>query len=276
MKLTYLGTSAAEGTPAPFCDCEVCEYARKNGGRNVRTRSQALIDGRLLIDFPGDTYMHVLSEGLRLSQTDGCILTHTHHDHFFPEDLFSRTKVAAHMKEEKPFHFFAEPNTVAAMAKLESPKQCIEQGVLILHEVRPFERFEFSGYTITPLNAFHCKNALIYLIEKDCKTMLYANDTGYFPEDTWNYLRSNGVKLDLVSYDCTYGTWHRGRLGHMDYYENIETRDRLSAEGLLKDGCLHVLTHFSHNNGNHSYDSFAPIAEQDQFIVAYDGLDVKF
>ena len=40
MKIAYLGTSAAEGIPALFCHCDVCRYARKYKGKNVRTRSQ--------------------------------------------------------------------------------------------------------------------------------------------------------------------------------------------------------------------------------------------
>ena len=50
MKLTYLGTAAAEGWPAAFCNCDGCRAARRLGGRNIRTRSQALVDDALLLD----------------------------------------------------------------------------------------------------------------------------------------------------------------------------------------------------------------------------------
>ena len=48
MKITYLGTAAAEAIPALFCNCEWCRRAAANGGKDVRTRSQALIDDCLL------------------------------------------------------------------------------------------------------------------------------------------------------------------------------------------------------------------------------------
>ena len=48
MKLKYLGTAAAEGIPAMFCECNNCKEARRRGGRDLRTRSQALIDGKVL------------------------------------------------------------------------------------------------------------------------------------------------------------------------------------------------------------------------------------
>lgn len=68
MQLQYLGTAAAEGFPGMFCSCAACERARKAGGKNIRTRSQAVIDDSLLIDFPADTYHHVLTHGLALEK----------------------------------------------------------------------------------------------------------------------------------------------------------------------------------------------------------------
>ena len=56
MKLTFLGTAAAEGFPAIFCNCEYCKEARKLGGKNIRSRSQTLINDDLLIDLPADSY----------------------------------------------------------------------------------------------------------------------------------------------------------------------------------------------------------------------------
>ena len=58
MKIKYLGTAAYEGVPSLFCGCETCKKSLEAGGKNLRTRSQALIDGQLLIDFPPDTLVH--------------------------------------------------------------------------------------------------------------------------------------------------------------------------------------------------------------------------
>ena len=54
MEIQYLGTAAAEGLPALFCDCETCRKARNIGGKEVRTRTQSVVDGKILIDFPPD------------------------------------------------------------------------------------------------------------------------------------------------------------------------------------------------------------------------------
>ena len=51
MKLKYYGTAAAEGIPGLFCNCRVCQNALKKRGKEIKTRSQALLDGKILIDF---------------------------------------------------------------------------------------------------------------------------------------------------------------------------------------------------------------------------------
>jgi len=94
MILQYLGTGAAEGWPGMFCACEVCNTARERGGRNIRTRSQALVfankfgegtlDERLLIDLTPDTYLHYLMHNVELNKIGHLIITHSHHDHFLP------------------------------------------------------------------------------------------------------------------------------------------------------------------------------------------------
>ena len=96
MDITYLGTSAAEGFPAIFCNCSYCNEARRLGGKNVRTRSQALINQNLLIDFPADTYAHFLQNGIRGDAIEYLLFTHAHMDHFYSEDLFLREGCYAH------------------------------------------------------------------------------------------------------------------------------------------------------------------------------------
>lgn len=64
MKLKYLGTAAYEGVPSLFCDCVVCRKSKRTGGKNLRSRSQALVNDDLLIDFPADTVWHSHAYGL--------------------------------------------------------------------------------------------------------------------------------------------------------------------------------------------------------------------
>ena len=90
MEFTYLGTAAAEGWPAVFCRCKYCLEAQRLGGKNIRTRSQAIINDDLLIDLPPDTYLHKLAHNLDLTRVKYLLLTHCHMDHFYPQELTVR------------------------------------------------------------------------------------------------------------------------------------------------------------------------------------------
>lgn len=90
MKIKYLGTAAAEGVPAIFCRCEVCRKSKAAGGRNIRTRSQSIIDDRLLLDFCPDTFIHTLRDNIDLISIKSCLITHAHEDHLYPQDIQMR------------------------------------------------------------------------------------------------------------------------------------------------------------------------------------------
>ena len=80
MKIQYLGTAAAEGWPGIFCRCDVCKKALRLGGKNIRTRSQAVIDDKILVDLPQDTYSHMLTYGLDMPNIRTLFVTHSHQE----------------------------------------------------------------------------------------------------------------------------------------------------------------------------------------------------
>ena len=95
MKITVLG-SGGFGYPLVFCNCEYCIQARKTGGKNIRTRSQSLINDDLLIDLPADTYSHFLTNGIEGHKINYLLVTHSHADHFYPDELEMRQGCYAH------------------------------------------------------------------------------------------------------------------------------------------------------------------------------------
>ena len=113
MKLRFLGTAAAEGWPALFCNCENCKKARALGGPDIRTRSQSLVNDDLLIDFPADTYMHVLQNGFDLSAIKIFLITHNHCDHFYPLDFGMRGGLFAHAQTVEKAKIVASEDGIA-------------------------------------------------------------------------------------------------------------------------------------------------------------------
>ena len=75
MKIAYLGTGAAEGIPAIFCSCPYCSGVRLRGGKEIRSRSQILIDGELSVEFPPDAFYHAAA-GARLNEIKYVLVTH--------------------------------------------------------------------------------------------------------------------------------------------------------------------------------------------------------
>lgn len=278
MKILYLGTGASEGIPAMFCACDTCKRALKLGGRNIMTRSQMLINDNLLIDFNTDTYSHFLNMGKTLSDIEYILITHSHTDHFTFEEFFNRyVGIAYNVKAEKLKIYLSKDAYDVMMyctqGRGESEERRNERFEFIV--VEPFVPVKIGEYLVTPLPAVHMnpEQALIYLIEKDGKTLFYGNDTGMFSEKIDDYLQENGKKIDLISLDCTKCDNDFGYNSHMSMKEGREIADRFLKKGLFSDNVKLYYNHFSHNGGQ-VYDELIERAEKYGFKVAYDGLEI--
>lgn len=275
MKIKYLGTAAAEGIPALFCKCRVCENARKQRGKEIKTRSQALVDGKLLIDFPPDTYMHALYYDFALEDIRTCIVTHSHLDHLYERDLWCRNPGIANNIEETPLDMYLTQNGFN-MTTDYVKNQRIPDTRVRAHLIEPFKPFEAEGYTVTPLKADHDPkaNPVFFIIEKDGKAILYANDTGTYPTETVEYLKTCGKHFDLVSFDCT-NVFLNYRGNHMGIVENAEVKQMLIELGLCDENTIFVINHFSHNGGG-THEEIVEEAKKYGFVVSYDSLEIEF
>lgn len=274
MRITFLGTAAAEGWPGMFCECENCKKAKELGGRNIRTRSQAVIDDQLLIDFPADTYLHVLNYGLNLAKIRHCIITHSHSDHLYEEDFEMRRIRFAYPAEESPFTVYGTNPTAERVNIVIDDYDLSNQGRVMFQMIEPFQPFDVMSYTITPLKADHdprC-NPVFYWISDHSRNILYANDTGYFPDETWKYLEEKKPYFSLISLDCTSGITET-RHGHMGLSTNVEVKNRLKELACVDDNTVFVVNHFSHN-GKLIYDEMVPVAAQYNFWVSHDGMTI--
>jgi len=81
-KMRFWGTGAGEGIPTPFCRCRVCEYARTNKGKDLRTRSSFRIDDKVMIDIGADFLAQSIMYLEDTFDVSHVLYTHTHHDHF--------------------------------------------------------------------------------------------------------------------------------------------------------------------------------------------------
>lgn len=277
MKLTYLGTAASEGWPAVFCNCEYCLKAKQAGGKNIRTRSQAIIDDELLIDLGPDTYMHMLNNNLDLSAVKHCLITHSHVDHFMPVELmFRNTEYYAHNLTQDEFHIYANQTVIDSYEQYFKSLSNITEGFGIhLHLLEAFKEIKIGDYFVTPLKANHAnkEDAFVYVIKKDDKTLLYLNDTGRPFEDFYEFFKNNKIYANTISYDCTFVILP-SCAGHLGLDSIQELREALTELGVCDKNTKHIITHFSHN-GKLIHDELVPVGEELGLITAYDGFTVE-
>ncbi len=276
MVLRYIGTAATEGVPAVFCGCDTCRRARAAGGRNIRMRSQALVDGKLLLDFPADTAAHFFSGVLPLNDIHHLLITHRHGDHFYPTEFGNMRENFCHPANDIPLTIYASKTAGESVIRELESANLVNLGRAVYKEAVPFEPFKIENYTVTALPADHdpTSGPLVYLISDGEKTMLYAHDSGYFPDGTWDYLEKTRPYLNMLSIDCTEGAVLKRR-DHMCLETDREVCARMRESGIIDDKTLIYLNHFSHN-GLKTYDEMVPLAAEYGFNVSYDGCVVEF
>ncbi len=280
MKLKYYGTGAGYGLPEVFCDCRICRHARKAGGKNIRTRSMALLDGQLAIDLSVDTFHHCAFAGLDMRRVKHVLVTHSHHDHFFTSDLFSRVRGMT-----EPVNFYlSEASGKSVRATVEKHKEDFAAStrdpkawtLAEVHTLEYFKPIEILDYKVTPLPARHVKalEPMIFVIERDGKSILWGHDTGLLLPEASEWIKNSGIKFDLVSLDCTLRRGAQITKSHMDLDWCIETADMLREGGNADENTKFILSHIGHLV-DRTHDELTAEAAEYGMIVAWDGMEIE-
>ena len=278
MQFQYLGTAAAEGWPAVFCRCKYCLEAQRLGGKNIRTRSQAIVNDDLLLDLPPDTYMHKLMNNLDLSRVKYLFVTHFHMDHFYPQELTVRGSVYS-LEMISP-----ELEIYCAQETYDYFRRCADweidensDSAMHWHILKPFETVEAGPYRVTPLPANHMTPShqpFVYHIvdTREDKSVFYMHDSGYYFPEVWDYLKAQKKPADLFSFDTTLGYEDCGfKSTHMGAPEVIRLKEELEALGIVDKHTQCVMNHFSHN-GHLLYDELVELAAPHGIEISYDGM----
>ncbi len=281
MKLQFLGTGAAEGAPALFCECETCQELRRRGEKEWHSRSQYLIDDVLGIEFPPDAYYHALRFDVNLSKMRHLIVTHSHMDHFYAHDFILRGYKYAD-GGDKPLTIYGNADVLQVFAECtrREMKEVVAKNFTLV-EVFPFQPFACEEYVITPLLAQHgnTETPLVYLIEKGDKAYLHLTDTGRLPKESLDYLEkyltAKKKCVDFVTFDCTFLFFTAGEISrHMGLEDNRAMQAELIRRKIANEHTMYAITHYSHNN-----KPFSEVLEKAKkeygYLPAYDGLCVK-
>ncbi len=278
MQLKILGSGGGEGFPALFCGCEHCNAARKAGGKSLRSLSQSLIDGKLLIDLPAASHSHCLKYGLNFGEIEHLLITHTHADHYVPNILETRGDDFAHNLKSEKLHIYGNADVARmfdGVFNVFPISQNIRNGI-VFHTVNPCEELQIGGYTVTVLKAKHAyeQTAFNYIIEDGKSSLLYLIDSGYPTQETLRFLAKKNKPFSCVVMDGTMGITGQYEC-HMNYAENIALNKKLQELGLVGEKTRVVVSHITHNYvGVH--EEVEEYFSGSGIEPAYDGMELEF
>ncbi len=272
MKIFFLGTGAAEGFPALFCNCSSCKKARELKGRNIRTRSSLLIDNILKIDFSADAYFHLLKYNLDYTKLKYLLISHSHNDHFNVGELEYLSRGFMINTEFPKIKIFGNRNVIKIL-KDYLAKILWDKYNGICTYVKPFEEFEIEPYKIISIKAVHGadEEPLNYIIQKGNKSILYTCDTGYYEEESWTALKNYHIDVGIV--ECTNGPKRVDYKHHMGIPNFLEFRKKCEEIGFADSKTKWICTHFSHSGGM-IYNELVKYEKEYNLTIAYDGYEV--
>lgn len=278
MKIRFWGTAAAEGIPCLFCGCAVCQEARKKKGRYIRTRSQMMVEDKILVDFNADTFGNAVRFDFDMSKLKHILITHVHGDHFYPEELTNRAVYYSNHLPHETLTLYGSEDVKTYSGALQ---KAVEQKRLAYCTLTAYVPYEIEGITVTPLPAQHnTPNPYLYILQQGGKTFFLCNDSGILSEETFAWLKEKKIRFDAVSYDCTHGLRDASRGGtqktrHMGFPQIEEMRRILTANGNYKENTVEMITHFSHNAEGAGYGDMETLAVEKGLVLAYDGLEIE-
>ena len=280
MKLLFVGTGAADYPAALHCPCANCSAIRRRGGRNLRHYASLLVNGALLVDC-GPTVPWRLAElGTAPEAIAAVAVTHSHSDHLDLDALFALQ--CARTPARGPLPLAANERVMQRVheaGRSRSPhtaKGC----EFAMQVISPGETFTLGGLTVTALAANHIlarETALNYLIDDGDRRILYASDTAWPLEETWQAL--SGAALDAVICEATFGPFapeecHPDCLEeHLNWPEFLRLHGAMCAGGIIKPDAPFIATHLSLH--------WVPLHEEfcasavPPVMVAWDGLTLE-
>jgi phosphoribosyl 1,2-cyclic phosphate phosphodiesterase len=251
MRLKLLGTGAAEGIPALFCNCPICTNARRRRGREVRQNSCAVVESAggasLLIDAPPHIKMTIDSRAVDQERLEAILITHAHQDHSLGLDTLSDHAVSGGgFQDPHVVDLWAPPSVFAFMERVRGARiEAVEgDSVFRPRTARALEPFAAASFTITPLETGHRAGGecLGYVIQEPSCTLAYMLDSPAQPPDrTLEHLLA--CRIDCLVFDCTYASSHDPG-GHSDIEGLVAMHQRLQPG-------LTVASHISHRCLDH-------------------------
>jgi phosphoribosyl 1,2-cyclic phosphate phosphodiesterase len=267
MEILLLGTGGADGIPAFYGNDRVSQYARMHRGKDIRSRSSALVDGVLKIDLGPDTHSQMIASGHSPREWNSLFVTHSDDDHLCLSEI--QYGLFPFVECEKLEYTIYGNSVVCDLIRKRYPEWPID-----LVELHKYRQVEDHGYKVTPVYATHkddeeCHNLLI---EKAGKKFLYATDTGYYQDEVFGFLANQ--QIDALVIECSDGFHKTPYIGHMDVAQCVEVVGRLRESSALATDAQVITTHHA-AGGNATHAELEAALNPYGILIGYDGLTIE-
>lgn len=248
MKVTFLGTGAAEGVPKFGCDCHHCRVAREKGGRNVRQRTSLLIEAgghHILVDTPPEISIQLNRSNV--FDLSAILLTHEHFDHIGGLVEFEYWP--------HPIHIFAGAEVLGQLRL--TPRM---QTKAFLSPVLANVKLCFNELSVMPFHVMHHVPCYGFLFIEGNKKVAYLSDSG--PELS-SLLLSMLAQVDLAIFNTP-------TFEEPDNHISVQGVIKLAQQGAVRKA---VITHINHRN--YTYEELKEKVAPYGLIVSYDGMEIE-
>lgn len=284
MFLKVLGSAAAEGWPALFCICPACTEARRRGGKNLRRRTTYQITKQVMVDYGPDAYASMIDLGLDFAPLRHLLITHSHGDHWTPEELRFRSRGYSRVAKDSHLRVYGNRQVGEALAAAcPDPVDCALSFTLLAAGETVQLEPELAATALQASHAAADEEALNYVFSNAAgRSLLIGNDTGWWAEPVWEQLAD--FRLQAVLLDCTSGPLGGTREApevswvgthHLNCHWVVAARDELDRHGALAPDCRFVANHFSHNGG-WLHEDLEAFFTPHGIEVGYDGMEVEW
>ncbi|HEY63341.1 MAG TPA: hypothetical protein G4O02_02100 [Caldilineae bacterium] len=253
MKITFLGTGAAEGIPAINCQCEHCRRARKEGPPLTRERNAILFElpgYNLLVDTPPD--VRDMINRYEVSRLEGIWITHAAYEHVggIKEFEYWQDRLDL-LAEERLFKIVKREHWTARLER-----------VMFHIPYYPGAALYFGEFSILPFAVRRNVPIFGFSLKEGDRRVVYTSDT---PARLTNYARCLMRYADLLIVNTP--VFQPPKEDHITVVEAIALKEEVQAGEL-------ILTYINHRNKPHD-ELQAYVQNFDGVRVAYDGMTVE-
>ena len=256
MKITFLGTGAADRTPSD------------RGNPDYRGRTSLLLNDDTLVDL-GGCYDYTDRFGCPdlLRNVRTVLITHSHDDHYTDEALLRLCDESNHAVT-----LYGDKGLGDILPKHKNLS-------FVPLDARFMPTFTIPGFSATALRANHATENRAeqplhyYLVDKRNTRLFIGFDGGWLMADTWEFLMEHPIDLYLM--DATGGeneTFDFRNFSHNNAVMRDFLRDTCLANKVLSENSTVILTHIA-KTLNPPHAILSERNKEKGYITAYDGME---